>query len=71
MNQIKYNSETPHTCVRECSMVPFFRSIYRVDMGFPGDAVVQDLPANTGDTRDAFSNSGLERYHGVGNGNPL
>lgn len=38
---------------------------------FPGDAVVQDLPANTGDTRDAFSNSGLERYRGVGNGNPL
>ena len=71
MNQIKCNPETLHAWAHECPVVPFFRSISRIDMGFSGDTVVQDLPANAGDTRDVFLNPGLKRYRGVGNGNPL
>ena len=37
-------------------------------VGFPGGAVVKNLPANAGDIRD-FAGSG--RSPGVGNGNPL
>ena len=37
-------------------------------MGFPGDAVVQNLPVNAG---DASSIPGSGRSPGVGNGNPL
>ena len=37
-------------------------------MGFPGGAVVKNLPANAGDT-DLIP--GSERSPGVGNGNPL
>ena len=33
--------------------------------------MVQNLPANAGDTRDAASISRLERSPEVGNGNPL
>ena len=33
--------------------------------------VVKNLPANAGDIRDLGSIPGLERSHGVGNGNPL
>ena len=33
--------------------------------------VVKNLPANPGDIRDAISISGLGRYPGEGNGNPL
>ena len=32
---------------------------------------VKNLPANTGDSRDASSIPGSERSPGVGNGNPL
>ena len=32
---------------------------------------VNNLPANTGDTRDAGSTPGLERSPGEGDGNPL
>ena len=39
-------------------------------MGFPGRAVVTNLPANAGDPRDAGSIPGLGRCR-VGNGNPL
>ena len=35
-------------------------------LGFPGGAVVQNLPANTGDV-DSIPGSG--RSHGVGHGN--
>ena len=41
------------------------------DPGFPGGTVVKNLPANTGDTRDAGSIPGSGRSPGVGNGNPL
>ena len=33
--------------------------------------MVKNLPANAGDVRDAGSISGLGRYPGKGNGNPL
>ena len=40
-------------------------------LGFPRGAVVKNLPANAGDTRDVGSISGSGRSPGVGNGNPL
>ena len=40
-------------------------------LGFPGDAVIKNLPANAGDTKDEGSIPGLGRFPGVGNGNPL
>ena len=39
--------------------------------GFPGDSVVNNLPANAGDARDSDSKPGSGRSLGVGNGNPL
>ena len=40
-------------------------------MGFPGGAVVKNLPANAGDSRDMGSIPGWGRSPGVGNDNPL
>ena len=40
-------------------------------MSFPGGAVVKNLPANAGDTRDARLIPGLSRFPGGGNGSPL
>ena len=40
-------------------------------MGFPGGAVVKNLPANAGDSRDTGSTPALGRSLGVGNGNQL
>ena len=40
-------------------------------MGFPGGAVVKNLPAYAGDTGDMGSTPGLGRSPGEGNGNPL
>ena len=40
-------------------------------LGFLGDLVLKNLPANAGDTRDVGSIPGSGRSHGVGNGNPL
>ena len=40
-------------------------------MGFPFGAVVENLPVNSGDTRDPGSMPGLGRSPGGGNGNPL
>ena len=42
--------------------------IYR---GFPGGAVVKNLPANAGDSRDAGLIPGSGRFSGERNGNPL
>ena len=39
--------------------------------GFPGGAVVKNLPANAGDARDTSSIPGSGRSPGGGNGNPL
>ena len=40
-------------------------------MGFPGDSVVKNLPANAGATGDLGSIPGSGRSPGEGNGNPL
>ena len=40
-------------------------------MGFPGDSVVKNLPANAGDSRDLDSIPGLGRSSGVENGSSL
>ena len=40
-------------------------------MGFPGGAVIKNLPANVGDSRDGGSIPGLGRSPGGGKGNPL
>ena len=40
-------------------------------MGFPGDSVVKDPPANAGDTGDLGSIPGSGKSSGKGNGNPL
>ena len=40
-------------------------------MGFPGSAMVKNLPTNVGDIRDMGSISGLGRFTGVEKGNPL
>ena len=40
-------------------------------MGFPGGAVVKNLPANAGDSRDMGSVPGLGRSPGEGNSNSL
>ena len=40
-------------------------------IGFPGGAVVKNLPANARDTGDVNSIPELGRSLGVGNGNPL
>ena len=40
-------------------------------MAFPGGLVVENLPANAGDIRDAGSILGLGRSPGGGPGNPL
>ena len=39
--------------------------------GFPGGAVVKNLPANAGDARDTGSIPGWGRSPGEGSGNPL
>ena len=39
--------------------------------GFPGGAVVKNLPASAGDKGDRFLIPGLGRSSGGGNGNPL
>ena len=48
-----------------------FRYHYTVKGGFPGGAVVKNLPANVGDERDVGSIPGSGRSPEVGNGNPL
>ena len=46
--------------------VAFFEKI-----GFPGGAVIKNLPASAGDARDVDLILGSGRFPGVGNGNPL
>ena len=41
------------------------------DVGFPGDTVVKNLPADAEGARDSGSTPGWERSLKVGNGNPL
>ena len=51
-------------CIFECVL-----SIH--SLGFPGDAVVKNLPANVGDAGDIGLIPGSGRSPGGGNGNPL
>ena len=44
---------------------------YALQVGFPGGAVINNPPANAGDTRDMGSIPGSGRCPGGGNGNPL
>ena len=43
----------------------------RLKLGFPGSAVVKNLPASAGDVRDLGLIPGWRRSPGVGNGGPL
>ena len=40
-------------------------------MGYPGGAMVKNMPASAGDTRDMGSIPGLGKSPEEGNGNPL
>ena len=40
-------------------------------LGFPGGAVVKNLPTSAGDAGDSGLISGWGRFHGEGNGKPL
>ena len=51
-------------------MAKQYNYIY-INTGFPGGAVVKNLPADAGDKRDVGSIPGLGSSPGVGNGNPL
>ena len=53
-------------CYSECIL---WEPSYTV--GFPGGAVVKNLPASAGDSRDLGSILGLGQPPAVGNGNPL
>ena len=44
---------------------------YCIARSFPDGAVLKNLPANEGDTRDMHLILGSRRYPGIGNGNPL
>ena len=46
-------------------------SHYIIALSLPDGAVLKNLPANTGDTRDVGSIPGLGRSPEGGNGNPL
>ena len=52
---------------RECLNLSCFFEL----VGFPGGAVVKNLPTNTGDTRDVGLIPGMGRSSGGGNGNLL
>ena len=45
--------------------------MFTVEKGFPGAAVVKNLPADVGNARDVGLIPGSERSPGEGNGNPL
>ena len=46
------------------------KSMFIVKKGFPGGAVVKNLPTNVGDARDVGLIPGSERSPGEGNGSP-
>ena len=50
--------------------ISLFSSVYP-DLGFPGGAVVKNLPANAGGARDVGLPAGSGRSPREGNGNPL
>ena len=50
--------------------IPNYKAVH-LKLSFPGGSVVNNLPANAGDTGDVGSSSGPERSPGGGNSNPL
>ena len=52
------------------TLMVIYLHYYVVGDGFPGGSVVENLPANAGDTKDASSIPGL-RSPGEGKGTPL
>ena len=63
-----------HHCLRGIDgkiIETVFCKCHKIWMGFPGDPVVKNTPANAGDTRDAGLILGSGRSPGGGNGNPL
>ena len=61
-------TQTNHSRSLEC---PCRELLIWDSLGFPGGAVVKNLPANAGDTRDTSSIPGSGRFSGEGKGNPL
>ena len=61
--------------MKQALIISIFKFLFYIGVqlirGFPGGSVVKNLPANTGDARDASSILGLGRSSGVGNENPL
>ena len=43
-----------HTHIHKCWKNRYINKISNVKLGFPGGSVVKNLPANAGDTRDAY-----------------
>jgi len=64
---------SPRVCSNSCPLSQWCcLTIYSFFGGyFPGGSVVENLPANVRDTRDVGLTSGLGRYAGRENGNPL
>ena len=54
-----------------CKLMKFGGNKCKTHGGFPGGAVVKNLPASAGDARDSGSIPGLGRFLGGGIGNPL
>ena len=63
----------PHIVISCLGVKLLFNSYTNISiyLGFPGGAVVKNLPANAGEVRVEGSTPGLGRSPGVGNGNPL
>ena len=49
----------------------WWAAVHGEKLGFPGGAVIKNLPANAGDTSNLDLISGSGRFPGEGNGNPL
>ena len=60
-----------HTFTEIRDIYKSVNSEHRIMLGFPGDTVVKNLPASSGDTRDMGAVPGLGRPPGEGNGNLL
>ena len=62
-----FTVEMSYNCLFKIRSAEKWHIVYRT-LGFPGDSVVKNPPANAG---DAGLNLELERSTGVGSGNPL
>ena len=58
-------------CYKKIILLITHRKNFPIARAIPGSAVIKNLPANAGDTRDIGVIPGLGRSLGVGNGNPL